>query len=382
MLSYEEAVSRCWLEVDTDAIRENYRTTRVLLGDKMQTIPVLKANAYGMGIEETAKILAEEGAKLFAVAAPAEAIQIMDLIGDAKVLTMGLCGKDSAARLIRAGQYLTLYSKDNARMLSEAAKEAGVPARVHIKIDTGLHRLGFDHETATDAIMEALGYGNIIAEGLFTHLAIHTPEMDAIQMANLERVRLELAARGVHISTVHAMDSIGMVRYAEQAKGLNAARVGAWLYGVEPSGAVNVHSLCPAKFKARISQIRKVAKGELIGYDDDHPLERDSVIATVCAGYIDGTPRRGNDWRVEIRGKQAPVIGIACMDQLMCDVTDIEDAREGDEVIFCGGIIDNELYSKMGSFNHNEAWARIGRRVPRVYIANGRVIGVRTEIGE
>ena len=127
-----------------------------------------------------------------------------------------------------------------------------------------------------------------------------------------------------------------------------------------------------ARFCARVSQLRRVGRGELIGYDDEHPLERDSLVASVSAGYIDGTPRRGEGWQAEIRGRRANVLGIACMDQLMLDVSDVPGVAEGDIVTFVGGGISVEEYARMGALNHNEAWARIGRRVPRIYFEKGR----------
>ena len=168
-----------------------------------------------------------------------------------------------------------------------------------------------------------------------------------------------------------------MARYPDEH--LSAARLGAWIYGVGPKNASLPCRSC-ACFKARISQIRSVKKGELIGYDDDHPLERDSVIASISAGYVDGTPRIGRNWQVEIRGKRADVIGLACMDQMMVDVTDISEAEEGDEVIFIGGSISLEEYARMGAMNHNGALACIGRRVPRVYFRNNQIVHISTEI--
>ena len=248
---------------------------------------------------------------------------------------------------------------------------------MHIKVDTGLHRIGLEPETAAAFVAELAETGWIRPVGLYTHLAIHTPEMDAVQVEKLRLVRNGLEARGISIPLTHAVDSIGMAHYPQFH--LNAARVGAWLYGVKPSGA-GERSRCPARFKARVSQVRKVQKGELIGYDDDHPLSRDSVIATVSAGYVDGTPRLGEGWQAEVRGQRANVIELACMDQLMLDVTDIPGVEEGDEVIFVGGLISVEEYARMGRLNRNEAWARIGRRVPRVYFENGKPVRVSAEV--
>ena len=374
---YEDAVSRCWLEVDLDAIRENYRAAKSMLDDAAQVIPVVKANAYGMNAVEIARTLMGEGAKLFAVATTDEAEQLINNVPGIEVLPMGLAGDGAIERLIRSGMPVCLYSEKSGRRIAEIAEKCGIAARVHVKVDTGLHRLGLEPESAADFVAGLVETGWIKVVGLFTHLAIHTAEMDAVQTAKLRHVLKGLARHGIKVEIMHAVDSIGMTRYPQDH--MDAARVGAWLYGVKPSRSLK-SCRCVAAFRARVSQVRGVKCGELIGYDDDHPIARDSVIATVSAGYVDGTPRTGENWTVEIRGKRAAVIGIACMDQLMIDVTDIPGVEEGDIVTFVGGGISVEEYSDMGRFNRNEAWARIGRRVPRVYYENGKPVRVSAEL--
>jgi len=378
-MTYEEATSRCWLEVDLDAIAANYHSAAEIVGENSSVIPVLKANAYGMNAVVVAERLMREGAKLFAVASSDEAEQLIAALPGIRVLPMGLVGEDAMRRLILRGMPLTLYSAQQGRRIAEIAAGLGVAAQVHVKIDTGLHRLGLAPENAADVISELCSGGYIAPIALHTHLAIHTPEMDFAQVDQLLSVQQDLAAGGIHVSFLHAVDSIGMVRYP--GRQLSAARTGAWLYGVRSRN-------CPkpercrsvARFKARVSQVRSLPCGELVGYDDDSPLTRDSMIATISAGYIDGTPRRFTDWKVEIRGMLAPVVGIACMDQLMIDVTDVPGVCEGDIVTFVGGLIDVEEYSRMGGFNHNEAWARIGRRVPRVFYENGNLAQISAEL--
>ena len=379
-MTYEEVVERCWLEVDLDAIRENYRSAAALVGEKVCVIPVLKANAYGMGATEVVRILAAEGADLFAVATGDEAEQLCRTLPEgARVLPMGLMGRRQMARLIEKGMPLTLFSEKQGREVAEAAREAGRAAQVHVKVDTGLHRLGLEPETAAETVQALVETGLIRVEGLFTHLGIHTAEMDARQTATLRRVREELRAVGVEVPMTHAVDSIGMARYPEDH--LDAARVGAWLYGVTPY-RYNRPELCRnvARFKARVSQVRLVRKGELVGYDDDHPLTEDAMIATISAGYVDGFPRLAHGCDIEIRGARAKVVGIVCMDQLMADASGIPGVSEGDEVTFVGGIISVCEYADSARLNRNEAWARIGRRVPRVYFEDGKPVRVSAEV--
>lgn len=379
-MTYEDAVSRCWLEVDLDAIRENYRAAAALVGSSVELIPVLKADAYGMGAAEVGRTLYAEGARLFAVATGDEAEQLIRSLPEgARVLTLGLAGRAQMARLIAAGMPLTLFSEKQGREIIEAAHAASRVADVHVKIDTGLHRLGLDPETAAETVAELHGSGAIRICGVYTHLGIHTPEMDHIQSETLRSVCRQLRARGIEVPAMHAVDSIGMARYPEDH--MDAARIGAWLYGVTPN-RYEKPELCRnvARFKARVSQLRTVRAGELVGYDDDHPLESDALIATVSAGYVDGYPRLMHRQDLEIRGRRAKVIGLVCMDQLMADVTGIPDVSEGDEVVFVGGIISVNEYAQMGQLNRNEAWARIGKRVPRVYCEGGKPVRVRTEV--
>ncbi len=376
-MTYEDATSRCWLEVDLDAIRDNYRDAKAMVGAGAQIIPVLKANAYGMNAVEVGRMLAREGARRFAVASADEAEQLLAALPEVEVLAMGLVGEGAMRRFIRRGQPLTLYSESQGKQIAALAAELGVRARVHVKVDTGLHRLGLEPEEAADFVAGLCAGGHVRVCGLFTHLAIHTAEMDRMQVEKLCAVRDALAARGIAVPLAHAVDSIGMARYPDLH--LDAARVGAWLYGVRPRGAA-ARCRTPARFKARIAQLHWLRAGELVGYDDDHPLRRDSRVATISAGYVDGTPRVGDHWQVEIRGRRADVIGIACMDQLMADVTDIPDAAEGDEVTFVGGGIGIDEYAEMGHFNRNEAWARIGRRVPRIFYENGVLARVCAEL--
>ncbi len=364
----ETGRDRCWLEIDLSAIRANYRAAADLVGARTGVIPVLKADAYGMGALAVSRALFEEGARLFAVATGDEAEALAaEMPGGARVLTLGLVGQKQAARLIALGMPLTLFSEKQGRMLVDAARDAGAACDVHIKIDTGLHRLGLDPARAAELIGGFLESGMLRVAGLYTHLGIHTPEMDRVQLEKLRVVKDALAARGIAVPMLHAEDSIGMHLYPEGR--MDAVRLGAWLYGVKSHGATANRDV--ARFMARISQLRHVRAGELIGYDDDNPLARDSVVATISAGYVDGTPRvdrGGGNWAVEIRGGCAPVIGLACMDQMMADVTEIPGVREGDEVTFVGGIISVPEYAKMGGFNYNEVWTRVGARVPRVYV--------------
>ena len=371
-ISYEEAVSRCWAEVSLSQLVTNYHNALAHLKGHTQLICVLKADAYGLGAQMVAQRLWQEGQRMFAVASYNEAAQIRRVLPESEVLILGLCGRVQLEKAIAAGMLLTVFSEKYADEVIEAAKAAGKGARVHAKVETGLNRIGLLPEHAPEVIAHMQESGVIRLEGLFTHLALRDRESDRRQLDRLTGVRDALCARGIRIPMVHALDSIGMVRYPEDH--MDAVRTGAWLYGVYPRGYAHPEeSKLAITVKARVAQLHTVEAGECLGYDETHPVARRSIVATLSCGYIDGYPRLNSCGEVEIRGRRAPVVGLVCMDQMMVDVTDIPDAQEGDEVILIGGSIGVDEYAEWGKLNRNESLARTGRRVPRVYMENGEV---------
>ena len=366
------ARSRCWVEIDLDVVESNYRSARALCGRDVQVIPVLKANAYGLGAAELSRLLFGLGARLFAVAELGEALEIRQACGgDALVLGMIAPGQMETA--VREGVIATVYDIEQARRLDAVATRVGNKARVHVKLDTGLHRLGFDVDRIDD-INAVFELPRIQVEGLFTHLALREDSADAAQIGNFLRVAKALRERGRGCGLLHACDSIGMVRHPPWR--FDAVRIGAWLYGVVPSRYPNANGECrlPVRFKARVVQLRNVAKGEYLGYDETHPLDRDRVIATLSAGYADGYPRVNSTGEVCVRGRRAPIAGLLCMDQMTVDVTGIPGVCPGDEVTLLGEGITLEQYSAWTGAHRNEALTRIGRRVPRVYIRGGEAV--------
>lgn len=375
MISYEEATSRCWAEVNLSRLVLNYRNALKHLKPTTNLICVLKADAYGVGAPMVAKRLWQEGQQMFAVASYNEAAEIRRALPECDVLILGLCGEAQLIHAIKADMLLTVFSARYADSVVRAAKSVGIKARIHVKLETGLNRLGFEPEEAANAIMRILDTQAVRLEGLFTHLALRNQEADRQQINLLTGCRDELAAQGVTVPMVHALDSIGMVRYPEDH--LDAVRTGAWLYGVYPRRYAHPEeSQLALTVKTRIAQLHRVSAGECLGYDETHPIHRDSIIATLSAGYIDGYPRLNSIGEVEIRGRRAPVVGLVCMDQMMVDVTDIPDACEGDEVILLGGSIGVDEYAEWGKLNRNESLARTGKRVPRIYFEDGQVIEI------
>ena len=379
-MDYRQATARCWAEIDLDIVASNYRAARRICGEAVQIIPVLKANAYGLGAARLSRLLSEEGAALFAVAELGEALEVRNACG-CDALVLGMLSPEQMEAALAAGVIATVYDADQAARLSDMAIKMNKPARVHIKVDTGLHRLGFDADDLS-GIMSVFDLPGLRVEGLYTHLALRDAEGDARQIARFEAVANALRERHLNFGLLHAGDSIGMVRHPGYRYG--AVRTVAWLYGVVPSGYPNSDHLCrlPVRFMARVAQIHWVGQGEYIGYDEDHPLAQDRRIATLSAGYADGYPRVNNVGEVVIRGHRAPIMGLLCMDQMMVDVTDIPGVKPGDAVTLLGDGISLEQYSAWTGCHRNELLCRIGRRVPRIYLRGSAVDSIYTESGE
>lgn len=365
-MTIEDARSRCWAEVSLDILRENYISAQYFAKDAF-VLPVVKADAYGFGTVAVAETLLAEGARLFAVATAEEALRLREKTG-ADVLILGLSGSDGQIRrAVDEGIRFTAYSIEQVRRIACIAGEANTKAILHVKVDSGLHRLGFSPEDAVCAIREMQNMASLEIEGLYTHLALREPEEDERHYAAFSRVE---AAIGKNIPVHHILDSIGLVRHNEWRR--NAVRCGAWLYGVAPRDlADKAQCRLAVSFHARVAQLHFVQKGDRIGYDELHPLARNSVVATLSCGYADGYPRANHAGFVELRGKRAPVLGLVCMDQMMVDVTDIEDVAPGDIATLLGGGISVDEYASYTGINRNDALSRIGKRVPRIYHRNG-----------
>lgn len=241
-------------------------------------------------------------------------------------------------------------------------------AYVHYKVDTGLHRIGFEANQAAEKIAACGHLEGLISEGLYTHLALRTPDSDVLQHQLLRQTAEALRSQHMEIPMLHMVDTIGLYRYPQWE--YDGARVGALLYGNYPRGFAHPETIKPAvRFCARVTRVFKIAKGQCVGYDDEHPLDHEAVIASISAGYADGYPRVfSNKGFVCIHGKRAKIVGLICMDQMMADITDIDSVQVGDEVVLLGDQMDLREYAEIGHLNRNECTAIITKRVPRVYL--------------
>jgi len=383
----EYKVTRTWAEINLDNIAHNVREIRRIVGKRTEIMAVVKADAYGHGVLETVSTLLENGTTRLAVSMLDEAIQLRKTGIDVPILVLSHTHPKRADELIKYQITQTVYSHDMAKALSDEAMRQGVKAKIHIKIDTGMGRVGFPPGySAVKAVMEIQKLPGITIEGIFSHFATADEEDGSYtmhQMELFESIISELNRIGILIPIRHISNSAAILQYPEFA--MELVRPGIILYGIYPSDDVkkDVADLRPAMtLKSNIAMLKWVEPGTDISYGRKFTTARKSLIATLPVGYADGYSRLlSGKSRVLVNGQFAPVVGSICMDQCMVDVTEIEgDIKTGDEVVLLGKqgnreIAARELAGYMGTIPY-EVVCIIGKRVPRVYYKNGEIVNV------
>jgi len=383
----EYKLNRAWAEINLDNIAYNVQEIRRITNKNAEIMGVVKADAYGHGVMEVVQTLLDNGVARLAVAMHDEAIQLRMHGVDVPILILGYTDPVNVEEIIKNDITQTVFSLDLAKVLSDAAVKLGKNAKIHIKIDTGMTRIGFmPCESAIKEIVEISKLPGVIIEGLFTHFA-SADEIDGsytyMQFEKFMSVCDELDNAGVHIPVKHVCNSAAIVKFPEMH--LDLVRPGIMLYGLYPSDDIDKESikLKPAMtLKANVIQVKEVRKGTCISYGRTFVTNRASKIATIPIGYADGYTRLlSNKGKVLINGQLAPIVGRICMDQCMVDVTDLEgEVKVGDEVVLfgkqgCKEIKVEDIASSIGTINY-EVVSLIGRRIPRVYIKDGRVKNV------
>lgn len=383
----EYKFTRTWAEINLDNIAHNVKEIQRLVGKRTEIMAVVKADAYGHGVLETVNTIIENGASRLAVSMLDEAIQLRKIGIDIPILVLSHTNPKRIDELIKYHITQTVYSHDIAKALSDEAVRQGVKARVHIKIDTGMTRVGFQPGySAVKSVVEIQNLPGIIVEGIFSHFAT-ADEKDSSytmhQMSLFESIINELNRIGILIPIRHISNSAGILQYPEFS--MELVRPGIILYGIYPSEEVNkdIADLKPAMtLKTNITMVKWVDAGIPISYGRKFSTGRKSLIATIPVGYADGYSRllTGKS-RVLVNGQFAPVVGSICMDQCMIDVTEISgEIATGDEVVLLGKQGSNEITAQelagyIGTIPY-EIVCIIGKRVPRVYFKNGEIVNV------
>ncbi len=370
--------------VDLDAIASNIKNIRAKVDKNSGIIGIIKADAYGHGSVETAKVLLDNGADWLAVAVVDEGLNLRKNGITAPILLLGYTPELRLNDVINNGFIQTVYSYDTAKKLSEAASALGKKAVIHIKIDTGMGRIGYRvNEESADEIVKISKLPNIDVNGMFTHFSTADEADKAYTLEQYNKfVKMNdmLEERGLHIPVKHAANSAAIMDFDNMM--FNMVRPGIILYGAYPSDEVKKEnlSLSPAmSIKTHVSYVKDVNEGDSISYGRKYTAPSKRRIATIPVGYADGFIRAySNGGKVLVRGEYAPIVGRICMDQFMVDVTDIDGVEVNDEVVLMGKQGDKEITadfiaSVLDTINY-EVFCTLSKRVPRQYIQNGKIV--------
>ncbi|MFZ0750101.1 MAG: alanine racemase, partial [Pyrinomonadaceae bacterium] len=367
-----------WAEIDLDALAHNFRVIRERVGPHVKILAAVKANAYGHGAVECSTRLEREGVDWFGVALPEEGIELRTEGITKPILCMGgiWAGQENAC--IQQALTPVVYRLDVVEALDRAAKAAGTAVDVHVKIDTGMGRLGVRADDVPDFCAALKRFANIRVDGLMTHLASADDEeqtdFTAAQLQRFERAVAAFRDQGFEPTHIHAANSAGLFTFAESRA--NMVRPGGTLYGftrdVLPANIEEPKLRPVMSLHSRIMLLKRVPKGEKLGYGGTFETTRDSLIATIPIGYDDGYRRAfSNKGRVIVRGQFVPVVGRVSMDLTIIDVTDVADVALDDRVTLLGrdgdcSITAEDLGELAGTISY-EITCGISNRVPRIY---------------
>ncbi|MEE0691628.1 MAG: alanine racemase [Lachnospiraceae bacterium] len=358
--------------VDLKKIEENMGLIRQLSGPDVAIMAVVKANGYGHGAAGIARTLMKSGAAYLAVATLTEALELREAFPDCPLFILGHTPDRLLPLVAENNITQTVFSLKQARLLDELAAEKGCSAKVHIKVDTGFHRLGcMPSEEFAREICQMFTLNHVEVEGIFSHLALVNEEENRKQFALFTNFIEALESRGCSFHYKHIADSIATVDYPEYR--MNMVRPGALLYGMKGSHINTLPVQQALTFRTAVSQLHHIPAGEGVSYDFLWKAARDSIVATLPFGYADGYPRNLRDkGYVIINGCKAPIVGVICMDQCICDVTDIPGVSCGSGAVIYGdgtdGSMTIEEAAKLAGTNKNDIIARLGQRPPRKYI--------------
>ena len=369
-----------YVKIDLDAVARNFSAVQEKTG--VPVMAIVKADAYGHGAIETARLLQGKCA-YFGVSSMAEALELRRAGLSEPILILGHTPTGAFCEAIRQQIHPTIFRYEDALALSDAAMKLGSTAYCHLAVDTGMGRIGFPPtEESADLCAKIAQLPGLVAEGLFSHFA--TADCTDLTAAQKQEALFDtfdamLKARGVKIPIRHMDNSAGIINFPSRYE---LVRAGIVMYGMYPSQEVNKQllKLSPAlEWESRITHVKTLGAGHGISYGATYVTDRPTVVATIPVGYADGYPRNlSNRFYVLIRGQKAPILGRICMDQMMVDVTNIPGVAPGEPVTLVGKngdacITVEEIAAAADSFNY-EFICGISRRVPRFYYQKGEQI--------
>lgn len=373
--------ARAWAQIDLAAMTHNFNIAKST-GKKVMC--VIKANAYGHGAVPCGLHLQKLGADFFAVACLAEAVELRNGGITRPILILGYTPSEYAAELAQYDITQTVYNMDSAQALSTEAAKAGVSVDVHVKVDTGMSRIGIYAQSkqaavsAADEIERIYSLPNISVRGVYTHFSVaDVPEQDSYtkwQLSNYHAVLNALSARGIQPELRHAGNTAAIMNHTDSH--FDMIRAGIMLYGMYPDGVHRNGPLRPVMtLKSRVAQIRELPAGASVSYGRTYETDKPTRMAVITAGYADGHPRRISDNSYDIiNGRSFPQIGRICMDMHMLDITGDDTVKVGDEVSLWGGegMTAEQIAERVGTLNY-ELTCLITPRIARVYVHEGSI---------
>ena len=379
-----KSYTRIRARIDLDAIEYNIEKMKENLPEDTKLIVVAKADCYGHGALQITSLLSlKEYVWGFAVATLDEAIVLRRGGVTKPILVLGCIFPEQWIDALENNIRITVYTEELTKVLSDLAVKIGRKAYVHVKLDTGMGRIGFTPgKEGADKIEEISKLPNIVMEGLYTHFSKADEGDKSYTMKQMEAytwMKEELTGRGITFSYYHCCNSAGIIDL--KGAGQNLSRAGISTYGMYPSEEVHKENvdLKPAlELISHVAFVKWVDEGKMISYGGTYVTKRRTKIATIPVGYGDGYPRSlSNKGYMLIHGKKAPIIGRVCMDQCMGDVTEIEDVKFGDEVVLVGRDGDEylsvETLSRLSDRFNYEFVCLMGKRIPREYIRRGEI---------
>ena len=380
---------RTWAEINLDALVHNYNIAKAT---DAHVMPVIKADAYGHGACICAKTLVQAGADRFAVSCMDEALELRQAGIETDILILGYTAPDSFDRLIEQGFTQTVMSVEYAKELSRVAQKQKATVKVHVKLDTGMARLGLcvrkaeEIEQAAADVAHICNMEGLQVEGIFTHFAVSDiPDQDFTrqQAKRFSSVVEQVEKNGLHIPIKHCANSGAILNHPDYR--FDMVRQGIMLYGEKPDGScpdVGLRSVMTLKSVVAFCSVLRA--DETVSYGRTYTANHDIPIAVISVGYADGYRRAlsGKGW-VSINGCRCPIVGRVCMDQMMVDISDCPQVESGQEVTVMGGDGPSmtELAEICNTINY-ELMCAISVRVPRVYIREGKILEVRSRMTE
>ena len=387
----QNVLKRTWAQINLDAVDNNITQIKSVLASGCLLCATVKADCYGHGYQYTTQEMVSSGADWFAVSNLAEALQLRRCGVEKPILILGYTPPENARELVYNDISQAVFSFGYAQALSDAVAGDGIRVNAHIKMDTGMSRLGFVYHDSVedypvlDEIERVCRLPGIAPEGIFTHFSsadgadgeLFTRLQYDLFLSAADRLR----RRGIEFRLRHCSNSAAILRFHEMD--FDMVRAGIILYGLYPSAEVprDLKLLPVMELKTVVSLVKTLAPETPVSYSRAFVTDREMTVATVPIGYADGYPRRlSNRMHMLVNGRPAPIVGNICMDQCMLDVTGIDGVKEGTEVTVFGAdhgafIGVDEVASQAGILNY-EVLCGLSRRVPRIYLKNNEIIEV------